>query len=96
VVEQARRTKNIMAEKQIGKITHYFDKIGVGVIELTDGSLTKGDKIRIQGHDSDFEQVVMSMQIDREEVNEATAGQTVGFKADQPVRGHDIVYKIEE
>lgn len=85
-----------MAEKQIGKITHYFDKIGVGVIELTDGALAKGDKIRIQGHDNDFEQVVESMQIDRQDVAEAAVGQSVGFKTDQPVKEHDIVYKLEE
>ncbi len=85
-----------MAEKQIGKITHYFDKIGVGVIEITEGSLKKGDKIRIQGHNNDFDQVIESMQIDREDVAEAAVGQSIGFKVAQPVREHDVVYKVEE
>jgi len=28
-----------MAEKEIGKVTHYFDKINVAIVELTKGNL---------------------------------------------------------
>ena len=38
--------KNRMADKKlIGKITHYFPKIGVAVVELRD-DIRRGDKIR--------------------------------------------------
>ena len=37
------------SEKKIGKITHYFSKAGVGVLELTEGDLKIGDIIKIQG-----------------------------------------------
>ncbi|MFA5048849.1 MAG: hypothetical protein WC516_07540 [Patescibacteria group bacterium] len=81
-------------DQQIGKITHYFDKIGVGVIEITDGALNIGDTIRVQGSGTDFQQTITSMQIDRQEVQTADKGQSIGLKVDQPVKEHDIVYKV--
>ncbi|MAE42605.1 hypothetical protein CMO93_02445 [Candidatus Woesearchaeota archaeon] len=48
--------------KEVGKVTHYYTNIGVAVVELT-GALKVGDKIRIKGATSDFEQTVDSMQI---------------------------------
>lgn len=79
--------------KEVGKITHYFSKIGVGVIELS-GSLSVGDKIRIKGATSDFEQSVDSMQIEHEKMEKADAGQSIGLKTKEPVREQDTVYKI--
>lgn len=84
-----------MEEKQIGKITHYFGKIGVGIIELTD-SLKVGDKIHIKGHSEDFEQSVDSMRIEYKEITEGKAGDSVGVKVSAKVRDNDIVYKIVE
>jgi putative protease len=85
-----------MEEKLIGKITHYFTNIGVGVIEITEDSLKVGDSIHIKGATTDFEQKVESMQIEHENAQEATTGQAVGLKVDQPVRENDQVYKIIE
>lgn len=84
-----------MEEKLIGKISHYFNKIGVGIIELSD-DLIVGDKIHFKGHATDFEQVISSMQMDHQDVPEAKPGEGVGIKTDQPVREHDEVYKILE
>jgi len=83
-------------EQLIGKITHYFNKIGVGVIEITDGTLAVGDTIRIKGGDRDFTQEIASMQIDRQEVAAAAVGQAIGLKVDQEVKEGDEVYKITE
>ena len=83
-----------MAEpKPIGKITHFFDKISVAVVKLDSGSLKKGDKIKIVGHDSAFEQTVASMQINKIDIPSAKAGQEFGMKIDQPVKPGDLVYK---
>ena len=79
--------------KKIGKIAHYFSKIGVAVIELTD-ALSVGDKITFQGSTTDFEQTVASMQIEHENVASAKGGQSIGLKTEQRVREGDIVYKI--
>ncbi|HID76417.1 MAG TPA: hypothetical protein EYP56_10520 [Planctomycetaceae bacterium] len=83
-----------MAEVEIGKVTHYFGKIGVAAIEITSGSLAVGDTIHIKGHTSDFTQTVESMQIEGESVQEAGVGQAVGVKVSQHAREHDTVYKV--
>ena len=45
-------------EMQVGKVTHYFPKIGVAVVEVTAGSIKAGDEIHIKGHTTDFRQKV--------------------------------------
>jgi translation elongation factor EF-Tu-like GTPase len=83
-----------MAEKEIGKITNYFSKIGVAVIELTD-HVQLGDEIRIAGGERDFNQTVDSMQVEHQPIEEGQAGQEIALKLDQKARPGDIVYKIE-
>ena len=85
-----------MEEKLIGKITHYFTNIGVGVIEITEGNLKVGDKIHIKGATSDFEQAVDSMQVEHENIEKAKKGDAIGLKVDQQVREGDQVFKIVE
>ena len=80
-------------EMQVGKITHYFSKINVAVIEITDGSIKVGDEIHVKGHTSDFKQKVHSMQIEHEKVELAEPGQSIGMKMNEPVRANDLVYK---
>lgn len=80
--------------KQIGKITHYFGKIGVAVIELED-TLKVGDTIRIVGGETDFKQTVDSMEVEHKKVNEANRGEAVGLKVIQKVREGYKVYKTE-
>jgi translation initiation factor IF-2 len=82
-----------MAETEIGKVTHYFGKIGVAAIEITGGTLHVGDTIHIKGNTSDFSQPVDSMQIDGQNVEEATVGQSVGIRVAEHAREHDFVYK---
>jgi translation elongation factor EF-1alpha len=85
-----------MAEKKlIGRITHYFSKIDVAVIELSD-DVKVGDKIKIEGATTSFEQVIESMEIENEKVESAMVGQSIGLKVKDRVRLHDSVYKIME
>jgi len=77
---------------EVGRITHFFSKISVAVIELT-ASLAVGDTIVVKGPTTDFEQVVESMQIEHKDVQRAEAGQSIGLKVAQRVREKDIVYK---
>jgi len=83
-----------MADTLVGKITHYFDKIGVAVVEVL-APIKVGDKIKISGHGNEFTQEVTSMQVEHQQVQEATKGQAVGMKVDQPAKEGDEVYKIE-
>lgn len=80
-------------EIKVGKVTHYFTKIGVAVIEITDGSIKVGDEVRIKGHTTDFKQKISSMQIEHENVEMAQPGQSIGVKVEQPVRAGDLAYK---
>ncbi|MBW2996698.1 translation elongation factor-like protein [Candidatus Woesearchaeota archaeon] len=84
-----------MAKKQIGKVTHFFDKISVAIIELTLG-LKKGDKISIEGHDKVVEQTVDSMQIEHKAVEKAKKGDAIGVKTAEPVKENDKVFKVTE
>ncbi len=85
-----------MAEKKlIGEITHYFTRIGVAVIELSD-DIKIGDTIRIEGATTAFDQVVDSMEIENEKVETATRGQSIGLKVKERVRPADVVYKLME
>ena len=77
---------------EIGRITHFFSKINVAVIELK-ATLNVGDTIAIKGPNTDFEQVVDSMQIEHENVQHAEKGQSIGLKVAQRVRETDAVYK---
>ncbi len=78
--------------KEIGRITHYFPKIGVAVVELSD-TIQVGDKILIKGSTTEFEQTVESMQIEHKNIQSAGPGQSIGLKVVQRVRENDRVYK---
>lgn len=83
-------------EEEIGRITHYFPKISVGVVELGRGGLAVGDTIHISGHTTELYQKVQSMQIEHATVREVREGMQVGLKVEGPVRVNDRVYKLVE
>lgn len=82
-----------MDKKPIGKVTHYYDKIGVAIIELS-GSLKQGETIKIVGKDGEFTQTVSSMQYEHQPIESAKKGQSVGIKVDQKVKENDLVYAV--
>jgi selenocysteine-specific translation elongation factor len=84
-----------MDEQIIGKVSDFFARPVVAAMELTAG-LKLGDKIHIKGHTTDLEAIVESMQINNVDVKEAKAGDSVGVKVSERVRGGDTVYKIVE
>ena len=83
-----------MAEAKIGVVTHYFGKIGVAAVEITDGELRVGDTIHVKGHTSDFTQSIDSMQIEHGSVDVARAGESVGLTVAEHAREHDEVFKV--
>ena len=83
-------------EEEIGKITHYFSKINVGVLELSRGKLQVGDTIHVKGHTTDFYQKIDSMQIEHKPVDVAEPGEPIGLKVESPVRENDLVFKVTE
>jgi putative protease len=77
----------------IGKITHFFPKIGVAVLELT-APLKVGEKIEISGKSEPLEMVVESMQVEHKNIASAKKGDSVGMKVPKPVKDGDSVFKI--
>jgi len=84
-----------MSDEAIGRVTHYFDRISVAVLELT-GTVRIGDTIHFHGHSTDFSQKVDSLQIEHKSVSEGNPGQNVALKVSQKVHPHDQVMKVTE
>lgn len=83
-----------MADIKVGKVSHYYDKIGVAVVELTD-NLAVGDTIKfVRGGEELFTQKVESMQIEHKNIEKASAGAAIGLKTDQGVKDGAEVYKV--
>ena len=82
-----------MAEVKVGTVSDYFAHVSVAGISLS-GTLRVGDRIHIKGHTTDLEEVVESMQIEHEQVQEAKAGATVGIKVSDRCRHGDDVFKV--
>jgi putative protease len=83
-----------MGEEVVGKVTDYFAKIGVAGIQVTTGSLSVGETIRIKGHTTDVTQVVDSIQLEHQAVPRAEAGQSIGIRVKERVRRGDSVLKV--
>jgi len=81
-----------MADTKVGNVTHYYDKIGVAVVDIL-APIKVGDKIKITGS-TEFEQEVGSMQVEHEDIKKAKKGDQVGLKIDQPVKDKDEIFKI--
>lgn len=83
-------------EKEIGKVTHYFDHVQAAVVALT-ANLKIGDTVKFVRHDEEvFHQKVESIQIEHKPVNEAKAGEEAAIKVEHKVKQGTVVYKIEE
>lgn len=85
-----------MSEELIGKVTHYFDKIGVAVVKAEKGVLAVGDTVKFQHADKAFQQVVGSLEVDKIAVGKIKTGEEAGMKVDEPVKEGWEVYKIIE
>jgi len=78
--------------QEVGRVSHFFTKISVAVIELT-ATVSVGDRILIKGPTTNLEQTIDSMEIEHEKVQKAGAGQSIGMKVKDRVRETDVVYK---
>ena len=63
----------MMDGEQVGEVIHFYGKINVAVLRC-DKPLKVGDKIHFLGRHTDFEQEVMSMQVEHQPVEEVAAG----------------------
>jgi len=80
-----------MEEKEVGKVVHYYDKIGVAIVRLG-GKLKAGSKLKFAKGDSEFKQVAESMQLQHKQIDEGKKGQEIGIKVDQKTPEGTLVY----
>lgn len=82
-----------MEGKQIGTVFNYFENIGVVAIELA-GNIKLGDTLRFVGGDTDFIEVVDSIQINGKNLESAKKGDKIGMKISEKVRKGYKVYRV--
>jgi len=80
--------------ERIGVVTHFYGAPSVAIVKLETGTLRVGDTIHIQGHTTDFNQRVDSLQVEHTPVEEVGPADDFGVRVDQHVREHDVVYKV--
>ena len=74
-------------------MSHYYDKIGVAVVEL-DGTLSVGDTIKFVRDGEDlFKQAVDSIQVEHNKLDSAGKGDVVGLKTNEAVKDGTEVFK---
>ena len=79
---------------KVGKVTHYYDKIGVAIVDL-DGTISVNDRVKfVKGGKELFEQEVESIQIEHEKVDSAGRGNVIGLKTNEVVEEGVEVFKI--
>lgn len=81
-----------MAAKKIGKVTHYFDHLGVAIIKLS-APLKKGETVEFKNSKGTVAtQVIDSMQVDHKDIEAAKVGDEVGVKVTEKVHEDNLVY----
>src|SRR3989475_10955260 len=83
-----------LERKKVGEVFHFYTKIGVAAIRVTDDGIAIGDTVQIQGPSTNLEQTVDALQIEHAVVARAGPGQEVGMKVRDRVREKDFVYKL--
>lgn len=78
----------------VGKVTHYYDKIGVAIIRVENQPLHLGDTVKFSGHDQEFTQKIVSMQVEHKQIQQAKPSMVVGIKTDEKVKTSDCVYLV--
>ena len=94
IKKSAKKIVKVKKEKKIGKVTHYFDKIKVAAIKLSD-VISVGDTIHIVGgENTDFKQKIISMQFMGEKIKKGSKGKEVGIKVKGRAREGYKVFKV--
>lgn len=83
-----------MPEIKIGTVEDYFGKVGVIAFHVEGEEIAIGDTIHVKGHTTDFQEVVDSIQIDKQPVQRAGPGSNVGIKSKEKARKGNIIYKV--
>ena len=80
-------------DEVVGKVANYFAKAQVVVIKL-EARVEIGEVLHFRGHTTDFNQEIISMEMDHEPIESAEAGSEVAIQVDERVRRRDKVYRV--
>ncbi len=83
--------KNVIAGT-VGKVIHYYDKLGVAVLEL-EAPIAIGEFLTFRRGDVEFTQPVVSLQIEHQPVPRADKGQAVGMKVNTAAERGTLVLR---
>jgi len=81
-------------DKAIGKVIHYYDKLGVAIIDLNLGGLKVGQEIKFKHGTEEFTQKIDSLQVEHESVESVKKGDSFGVKVDKVTKPGTQVYKV--
>ena len=84
-----------MADQEVGKVIHYYDKAMVAVVRLS-GKLAVGEKIKIVKGENDFTMEIASMQIDHQPVEKGKKGDELAIKLESPTKEGATVFRVAE
>lgn len=79
--------------EEIGRVARFFARPSVAVLALT-APLRVGERIFIKGHTTDAQELVRSMQVAHQAVEQAAPGTEVGVQVGARCRPHDVVYRL--
>ena len=73
---------------------HFYDKLGVAIVDLSSGGIKVGQEIKFKRGDDEFTQKVESLQVDHESVDAVKKGDSFGLKVDKPTKPGTEVYLV--
>ena len=81
------------ADKKIGTVIHFYDKILVAIVKLT-APLKTGTEVKFKHGDNEFTQTIDSMEIEHKPITIAKKGDEIGVKIKQAVKEKTEVYLV--
>lgn len=81
-------------DKPVGKVVHYYDKLGVAIVDLDSGGLKVGDQVKFKRGDEEFTQAVDSLQVEHQAVDVVKKGDSFGLKVSQATKPGTEVYLV--
>ena len=90
-----KQPKTAKAARPVGVVTHYYGGIGGAIVKFKK-PVAAGTAVRFQGHTTNFEQTIASLEYDHKPVPKAPSGKEVGMKVDERVREGDEVFLAGE
>ncbi|MFZ6035171.1 MAG: hypothetical protein ACOYUB_03415 [Patescibacteria group bacterium] len=85
-----------MADQKVGSVSHYYNHLGVAIIEV-ESPFAVGDTLKFIRHGDGaelFQQKIESIQEEHKQLDKAGKGMSVGVKVDQMVHRGVEVFRI--